>query len=123
MGIIQKQSIQSTVVIMFGFVIGALNMILLAPKFLTATELGLTRIITDAGLTLATMCTFGSLPIIYKFFPFYKSRLTAKQNDLPFLTLMVCLVGFVIMCLVGYACKDIIVRKFSARSPLFVEYS
>ena len=123
MGIIQKQSIQSTIIIMFGFALGALNMIVFAPKILTAEEIGLTRIITDAGLTLATMCTLGSLPVIYKFFPFYKSYLKTEKNDLPFITLMICLVGFVLMCVAGYALKDIIVRKFSARSPLFVEYS
>src|SRR5207237_276602 len=31
--------------------------------------------------------------------------------------------GFVVMCLAGYLAKDIIVRKFSERSPLFVQYS
>ena len=123
MGIIQKQSIQSTIIIMFGFALGALNMIVFAPKILTAEEIGLTRIITDAGLTLATMCTLGSLPVIFKFFPFYKSYLKTEKNDLPFITLLICLAGFVLMCVAGYAVKDIIVRKFSARSPLFVEYS
>lgn len=123
MGIIQKQSIQSTIIILFGFAIGAFNMIIFAPKILTAEQLGLTRIITDAGITLATLCTLGSLPIIYKFFPFYKSYLPSAKNDLPFVTLLVCLAGFLIFCGAGYAAKDIIVRKFSARSPLFVEYS
>jgi O-antigen/teichoic acid export membrane protein len=123
MGIIQQQTIRSGIVIISGFAIGAFNLLVLAPKFLTPTELGLTRVLTDAGITLATMCTFGSLPVIYKFFPFYQSRLSRKTNDLPFITLAVCLAGFLLMCLVGYACKDIIVRKFSERSPLFVEYS
>jgi len=123
MGVIQKQSIQSTVVIMLGFAIGAFNMILIVPKVLPAEVFGLTRIITDAGLTLATMCTLGTLPVIYKFFPFYKSYLKPEKNDLPSMTLLVCLIGFPLMCLGGYAAKDIIVRKFSDKSPLFVEYS
>jgi O-antigen/teichoic acid export membrane protein len=123
MGIIQKQSIQSTVVIACGFAIGAFNMIIFAPKVLSAQELGLTRIIIDAGLTVAMLCTLGCIPIIYKFFPFYKSYLTPKKNDLPFVTLIVCLVGFLVMCSIGYISKDVIVRKFSERSPLFVEYS
>jgi O-antigen/teichoic acid export membrane protein len=123
MGIIQKQSIQSTIIIMLGFALGAFNLIVLAPKILTAKELGLTRIITDAGLTLATMCTLGSLPVIYKFFPFYKSYLKPKKNDLPLITLVICMIGFVIMCFAGYGTKDFVVRKFSERSPLFVEYS
>src|SRR4051812_37846813 len=112
MGIIQQQTIRSTIITVIGFAVGALNLIILTPKLLTARELGLTRIITDAGITLGTMCTLGTLPIIYKFFPFYKSRLNAKNNDLPFITLCVCLCGFLIMCLAGYGLKDIIIRKF-----------
>lgn len=123
MSIIQKQSIQSSIVIMIGFAIGAVNIILIAPKVLTAEQLGLTRIIADAGITLASMCTLGALPVINKFFPFYKSYLTPRQNDLPFITLVICLLGFIIMCGAGYALQDIIVRKFSGRSPLFVKYS
>lgn len=123
MGIIQKQSIQSALIISFGFAIGAINMIILAPKVLSAEEIGLTRIITDAGLTIATLCTLGSVPVINKFFPFYRGHLTPRQNDLPFITLMVCLSGFVLMCLAGTSLQHFIVRKFSGRSPLFVEYS
>lgn len=123
MGIIQKQSIQSTLIISIGFVIGAFNTIIIAPKILTPDQYGLTRIITEAGVAFATLCTFGCLPIVYKFFPFYKSYLPAKKNDLPFLTLTVCVTGFVLMCFVGYAAKGLIIQKFSGRSPLFVEYS
>lgn len=123
MGIIQKQSIRSSIVIAAGFAIGAINMIVLSPRLLTTEQLGLTRMLLDTGATLAYLCTFGCLPIIYKFFPFYKSYLPARKNDLPFITLTVCLVGFVIVSIIGFSLKDIVVRKFSARSPLFVEYS
>src|SRR3982750_3321162 len=98
MGIIQKQSIRSTIGISIGFVIGAFNLLILAPKILTTEQLGLTRLITDLGITLATLCTFGSLPVVYKFFPFYKSHLPAKKNELPFITISVCFAGFIIMC-------------------------
>lgn len=123
MSVIQKQSIQSSIVIMIGFAIGAVNLVLILPKVLTAEQIGLTRIITDAGITLATMCTLGALPVINKFFPFYKSYLNPRQNDLPFITLVIILLGFIIMCGAGFFFKDIIVRKFSGRSPLFVKYS
>lgn len=108
---------------MTGFLIGAFNMLVLGPKLLTPEEFGLTRMVQDTGTTLATLCTLGSLPIIYKFFPFYKSYLTPRKNDLPFITLLVCLGGFLLVSLAGLALKDVIVRKFSERSPLFVQYS
>ncbi len=123
MGIIQKQSIRSTIGISIGFAIGAFNIMVLAPKFLSREELGLTRLITDLGITLATLCTFGSLPVIYKFFPFYKNNLPPKKNDLPFITIVICALGFIIMCSGGYLARNIIVQKFSTKSPLFVEYS
>lgn len=123
MGVIQRQSIRSTIGISIGFVIGAFNMLILAPKVLSAEQLGLTRLITDLGITLATLCTFGSLPIIYKFFPFYKSHLPAKKNDLPFITISVCFAGFIVMCTLGWLFRGLIIQKFSTKSPLFVQYS
>ncbi|MDB5230248.1 MAG: polysaccharide biosynthesis protein [Chitinophagaceae bacterium] len=123
MGIIQSQSIKSTLIITLGFAIGAFNTIILAPKLLTPEQFGLTRIITEAGITMATLCTLGSLPIIYKFFPLYRRYLPAKKNDLPFFTLAICLIGFLLVCTGGYFFRDLIVRKYSEKSPLFVQYS
>jgi O-antigen/teichoic acid export membrane protein len=123
MATIQEKSIQSTAIILVGFSIGAINMLILQPKLLTTEQFGLTRVITDAGLTLATLCTLGCLPVIYKFYPFYTSYLKKRQNDLPFITGLICLAGLVIMSLTGWLCRDIIIRKFSEKSPLFVQYS
>lgn len=123
MGNIQKQSIRSTAIIIIGFAIGAFNLLVLSPKILTPELLGLTRVITDAGLTLATLATLGTLPVIYKFFPFFKSYLKPEKNDLPFISAIICLIGFVFVCIGGWLADDLIVRKFSERSPLFVEYS
>jgi O-antigen/teichoic acid export membrane protein len=123
MGIIQKQSIRSTIGISIGFAIGAFNLLVLAPKFLSTEQLGLTRLITDLGITLATLCTLGSLPVIYKFFPFYKSHLSPEKNDLPFITILICLAGFVVLSSAGYFFRNIIIQKFNTKSPLFVEYS
>jgi O-antigen/teichoic acid export membrane protein len=123
MGIIQQQSIRSSALIIVGFAIGAFNMLVLGPKILGSEMLGLTRIITDAGITLATLATFGTIPVIYKFYPFYSSYIPPKKNDLPFITGVICLIGFILICIAGYFCKDLIVRKYTERAPLFVEYS
>ncbi len=123
MGIIQQQSIRSTFGISIGFALGAFNLLVLAPKLLSTEQLGLTRLITDLGITLATLCTFGSLPVIYKFFPFYKSHLAPKKNDLPSLTMIIGLAGFIILSSTGYLFRIVIIQKFSTKSPLFVEYS
>ncbi|MCG7859286.1 hypothetical protein MD537_20080, partial [Flavihumibacter sediminis] len=98
-------------------------MLILGPKILGPELLGLTRIITDAGITLATLSTFGTIPVIYKFFPFYNDYLSSKKSDLPAITGFICLSGFILVCIIGYFSQDIIVRKYSEKSPLFVEYS
>jgi O-antigen/teichoic acid export membrane protein len=123
MGIIQQQSIRSTIGISIGFAIGAFNLLVLAPKLLTTEQLGLTRLITDLGITLATLCTLGSLPVVNKFFPFYKSHTTPTKNDLPFITLIVCCLGFVLVCILGYVYQDLVIQKYNTKSPLFVQYS
>ncbi len=123
MGIIQKQSIQSSLIIFIGFAIGGFNMIVLAPKLLTPEQLGLTRIVTDAAATVASLATIGCLPVIYKFFPFYKSYLPKQKQDLAGLTFLICLIGFAIMATAAWFVQPLIVRKFSERSPLFVNFS
>ncbi|MCF1713212.1 oligosaccharide flippase family protein [Flavihumibacter sp. RY-1] len=123
MGLIKQQSIRSSILIYIGFAFGAVNMLILGPKILGPELLGLTRIITDAGITLATLSTFGTIPVIYKFFPFYNDYLSSKKSDLPAITGFICLSGFILVCIIGYFSQDIIVRKYSEKSPLFVEYS
>jgi len=121
MGIIQRQSIQSTFIILSGFVIGAVNLLILFPAFFSQAEIGMTRALMDISLTLATMATLGSLPVIYKFYPFYKDYLDKNKNDLPFISAIVCLIGFLLVLLGGYIFQDWIIRKLG-KSPEFAEY-
>ncbi len=69
------------------------------------------------------MATLGTINIIHRFFPLYKSYLPAKKNDLAFITLSVAIVGILATSVAGYFLKDVIIRKYSDRAPLFVEYS
>ena len=88
MGIIQKQGSRSSVYIFLGFIIGAFNMLVLYPYFLSTEQIGLTRAILDTGLTLATLCTFGTIPIINKFGPYYQNYLSVKRTISPSLHLL-----------------------------------
>ncbi len=121
MGIIQKQSVKSSLYIFIGFIIGAINILILFPRFLSQDEIGLTRAMIDISLTLSILCTLGSLPAIYKFFPFYNDYTGADKNDLPMITGIACAIGFVITCLAGFFFRDFIVRKLG-KSPQFAHY-
>ncbi|MEJ7769716.1 MAG: polysaccharide biosynthesis C-terminal domain-containing protein [Chitinophagaceae bacterium] len=121
MGIIQKQSINSSIFILIGFAIGALNILVLFPKFLTPDQFGLTRAMMDISLTLATLGTLGSLTVIYKFSPFYSDYLKDKNNDLPFITGAISLMGFLLILGFGFGFRDLIIRKLG-KSPDFANF-
>ena len=120
MGIIQKQGVRSSVFLMIGFVIGGINLLFLFPKVLTQEEIGLTRALIDAGTVLSVMATLGTVPVIYKFHPYYKAH-ARNKNDLAFFTGLICLAGFIAICIVGYFFNDFIVRKLG-KSPLFARH-
>ena len=121
MGIIQKQGIKSSYFIFLGFLIGAVNLLVLFPMFFTKVDQGLVRALIDIGATLSVFCTLGTLPVVYKFYPFYNHYLGNKKNELPFITLMINLFGFGLLLLIGWQQKDFIIRKLG-KSPSLATY-
>lgn len=121
MGIIQRQSTKSSVLIFTGFLIGALNLLVLMPAYLTQAQTGITRAMMDISLTLATLSTLGSMPVIYKFSPFYQDYLKKNENDLPFITALVSITGFLLILLTGFLFQDFIIRKLG-KSPEFAAF-
>jgi len=123
MGTIRKQSLLSTGVILIGFLIGALNVWLFtAHDYFTTDEYGLTRLFGELAQTLMVIGSLGVAPIMYKFFPYYTDNLEDKENDLLTWCLVAGTVGFVLLAIGGVVLKPFIVRSFSERSALFVEY-
>ncbi len=116
MGIIQKQGIKSSYFIFLGFLIGAINLLVLFPMFFSKNDQGLVRAMIDIGATLSVFCTLGTLPVVYKFYPFYNHYLGTNKNELPFITLIINLLGFGILLLIGWNNKDFIIRKLG-KSP------
>lgn len=120
MGIIQKQALKSSVFLLIGFAIGGINILFLFPKLTSLDVNGLTRAFLDVGVVLSMLATLGTIPVIYKFSPFYRSHLKKDENDLPFVTGMICLIGFLIICVSGFILKDFIIRKLG-KAPLFAQ--
>jgi len=121
MGIIQKQGVKSSFFIMMGFLIGAVNLLVLFPMFFSKNDQGLVRAMLDIGATLSVFCTLGTLPVIYKFYPFYNHYLGPKKNELPFITLIINLIGFSLLLIIGWQQKEFIIRKLG-KSPSLAQY-
>ncbi len=122
MGVVQKQGIQSSIILYAGFAIGAFNILVLFPRFFTTEEFGLTRLLFAVASTFSGLALMGTHQMMIKFFPFYKDRLHKKENDFLFLATLLPILGFVILCVVSYLLKDVFLENYSKRSSLFVHY-
>jgi O-antigen/teichoic acid export membrane protein len=121
MGIIRKQSIVSSIIIYTGFLVGALNTWFFTTHF-TPEQYGLTRVIFDIGQTFFALANLGTIPIMYRFYPYYRDRLPLEKRDLFGKMLIIGLLGFALLCISTYFFKDLILRKYSANAALLVQY-
>ena len=122
MGIIQKQSSRSVIILTLSFAIGAINLLFLYKTFFTKDEVGLTRVLLDVTVLLSSFAALGAPSIIIKFFPFYRDYTKPKQNDLFFITGLLTLMGFGLMCVLVHTNQHLIIKKYSANAPLLVNY-
>ena len=122
MSTIQRQSILSSIIIFAGFGFGALNLLVLQPQILTTEQWGLTRVITEASMLLASFTPLGANSVVAKFMPFYKRHLPRHQNDLPFITLSIWSVGLLITLMALVTFQPQIVTVFGRNNPLFQQF-
>lgn len=121
MGIIIKQSIKGTIVNYIGVAIGFFTTFFVITSYLTQEEVGLTRVLVDAGVLFASLSQLGTGASILRFFPYFKDQ-ENKHHGFFFWTVVIPLVGFLIFLAVYLLFKKPIIQAFSKNSPLFVNY-
>ncbi|NLJ83265.1 MAG: lipopolysaccharide biosynthesis protein [Bacteroidales bacterium] len=121
MGIIIRQSIKGTIVNYIGAFIGFLVTFFIATKFLRPEEIGLVRILLEAGLIFGALSQLGISFSGIRFYPYFKDK---KNNDNGFFfwTLLVPFIGFLLVSLCFILFKSPIASYFSKNSALFVDY-
>ncbi len=120
---IRKQAILSSILVYIGFFIGAINTYFFTKNgSFTPEEFGLTRIFYDIGQNIYVFGSLGVIPVMYKFYPYYKAHVPDKKNDLLSWGLLGSLIGFVFILIAGYIGEPLMVKKFIQRSPLIVKY-
>jgi len=122
MGILKRQSIQSTIIIYLGFLLGAVNTLFLFPKYLTPEQFGLTRILFDFSSVFVQLAILGVPAVMFKFYPFYKDHLDKRENDTLFISLLIGTIGFIFYALLVYVFREEVTDKFIKTSPLFVDF-
>ncbi|MEO8763072.1 MAG: lipopolysaccharide biosynthesis protein [Ginsengibacter sp.] len=121
---IRRQSIISTIFVYSGFFIGFINTYLFTRQGspFTTSEYGLTTIFIAVGNLMFAFANFGMISVVYKFYPYYNDNLPRQKNDLLTWALVVSFIGFCFVMIAGIFFKDLVIQKFGANSPGFVQY-
>lgn len=121
MGIIARQSIKGTIATYLGTAIGFVTTFFILTSYLTAEEVGLTRVLVDAATLFSSLALMGTGSSTLRFYPHFKDD-SRNQQGLYFWTLIIPFVGFLIFLIFFFALKGLIIRTFKDNSPLFVNY-
>ncbi len=123
MGSIRKQTIISSVLIYIGFLIGFVNQYFYTRNgSFTPGEFGLTRIFFDFAQNMTAFGAMGVIPVIYKFYPYYKDNLEFRKIDLMSWAMVASLIGFLVVLISSFALQPFFIDKYDLRSPLIVQY-
>ena len=121
---VRRQSIISTIFVYAGFFIGFINTWLFTRQgsAFSPSEYAITGIFIAVGNLMFAFANLGMVSVVYKFYPYYNDNLPKKKNDLLTWTFLISFLGFCLVILAGFVFKDLVVRKFGANSPLFLQY-
>ncbi|MCB0395285.1 MAG: hypothetical protein KDD36_01450, partial [Flavobacteriales bacterium] len=121
MGIIQRQSLQNTIVTYIGIAVGFINLLIIQPAFLTPEEIGLTRVLFSLSYLIAVIIPIGGEKITTKFLPLFKSSDNGDNGFLVLITgYMVC--GFTVVSLIIFCFRSYFINIYADQSQVLGEY-
>ncbi|WP_438946490.1 lipopolysaccharide biosynthesis protein [Sediminibacterium sp.] len=123
MGTIRKQTIISSFLVYIGFFIGAINMYIYTKDgSFTLEQFALTRIFFDFAQNMYAFGALGVIPVIYKFYPYYKDNLEKHRIDLMTWGMMAAFIGFILVLAAGWYFRPFFESQFIEKSKLIVDY-
>jgi len=100
---IRKQAIISSILVYIGIPFGALNTYFFVKQgAFTSDQYGLTRLFNDMGQNFYVLASLGVIPVIYKFYPYYKDNLSDHENDLLGRSFLKAFIGFILVAIACY---------------------
>lgn len=121
MGVIIRQSIKGTMANYIGIAIGFVNTFFIITRYLTPEEVGLTRILVDAGVLYAGLAQLGTNSSAIRYYPYFKDE-KAKDHGFFAWTLIIPLIGFLIYSVIFLLFKNVLNSVYSTKSALFTDY-
>ena len=121
MGIIKKQAVQSTVFLYVGVVIGFVTTGILAPNFLTKSQIGALNLLASYSGLFTSLGVLGFTTATIRYFPYFRDK-DKDHNGFLFLSLLVGAIGFLVFLLIYYPVKPLFIASNADKSPLFAQY-
>lgn len=122
MGIIRKQSIQTSVLSYLGVVLGYVNVVLLFPKFFAPEEFGLTRVLIAVVGIASQFALFGLTNAIIKFFPKFRDGDEKNHHGFLGLNLLWGIAGVLTVGIALFFAQSWVIEYKKGTSDLFVDY-
>ncbi len=120
MGLLQRQTIKSTIYIYTGVLIGFVTSALVYPKFLTASQIGVIGLLVSWSSIFAQLATLGFNGTTIKFFPYFRNK-EKQHHGFLFLMLLITIIGIGVFLIIFFLLKPWMIRDAGADS-LFVDY-
>ncbi|MCK9301759.1 MAG: oligosaccharide flippase family protein [Bacteroidales bacterium] len=121
MGVVARQSIKGSIVNYIGTGIGFITTFFVLTTTLTATEIGITRVLIEIATVFAGFAQLGTSSSIIKFYPYFKDE-KSHDNGFFFWTLVIPFIGFLIYGFLFLLLKAPVESFFAKESPEFIPY-
>jgi O-antigen/teichoic acid export membrane protein len=121
MGIIIRQSIKGTLVTYAGSLLGFITTMVIATRWLTEEEIGLTRVLLEAGTLLSYFAQLGVTNSAVRFFPRFKA-LGNRHGGFFFYLVIIPIIGTLLVVPLYFLARPAIVDYFGPRSAAFAHH-
>lgn len=121
MGIIQRQSINLTIVNYIGVILGAINTLFIYPKVLTGEEFGIFRFVTQTAQMLFPFALFGVGSLSIRFFPNFRNDENG-HNGFLMLLLSAASGGLALFSILGFLLRKPIMAAYTDQFGVYVQY-
>lgn len=121
MGIIKRQTIQSSIYTYAGVAVGFLTQGLFFPHLFSKAQVGLLTLLISLAQVLAQLSNLGTNGAGGRYFPYFRNA-DRQHNGYLLLTSLTTLIGFGLCVLGLWLARPWFVENNQAQSPLFVDY-
>lgn len=121
MGIIKRQTIQSSIYAYAGVAVGFLTQGIFFPNLFSKAQVGLLTLLISLAQVLAQLSNLGTNGAGGRYFPYFRNA-EKQHNGYLLLTSLTTLVGFSLCVLGLWLARPWIIENYQTQSALFVDY-